>query len=345
MASGWAIPVDRLAAGAPPEIRWAQPRPLNRVDPYWLRAPEPAPSVRPFVLRAEEGRLLGPDAWLVVRNDTFVYDCSFWGHRDFRAARRWHAIFRRKRALPARRLEGRVLSLASDFAAFGFGHWLHDSLPRLLLLERVGLDPAAFDRIVLPGPDTASTRLLLERLGWPAHKLVTAPSTDDLTCAELTAVSFPGSPGAVSSLARDLAIRLVPPGRRRRRLYLSRAGFRRNLENEPELAAVFDELGFERCDPASDPAIVRKCAEAAIIVGIEGSQCLNALFAPEGAALVGIVPDGFAPLPYLQSLAGAAGLELYLLGARRAGAGESCRITASELRSGLARVIERTLER
>lgn len=339
MCSGWNLPTGVRPAGPPATVGFAPSDFLNDLDPYWRAPHEILTPGRPFVVEASPARLLAPGGWVVVNPDTFVYDTSFWGHRDFATARRWHSIFLRKKVTAPGRLAGRVLSLASDFAPYSFGHWLIDSLPRWLLAERAGLKPADFDTIYLPTPATPSTRQLVTALGLPPEKLITAPAATDLCLDHLTATSFPGSPGSACSLAREMAVRLHPPRRPLRRLYLARDGHRRNFVNHEALRHVFAELGFEACNPATDPDTIAKCAEARVIVGIEGSQCFNALFAPSGGALVVIAPDGFHPLPYMQSIAACSGLALYLLGARSVAPDSSCVLAPAELRRGLLHVL------
>ena len=55
--------------------------------------------------------------------------------------------------------------------------------------------------------------------------------------------------------------------------------------------AVLDRRGFETVFPGNDPDTVRKCSEAAIIVGIDGSDMVNQIFAPPGGAVVLLVDD------------------------------------------------------
>ncbi len=339
IASAWDVPGLARAIGPAPEVRFADPQFLNSVDPYWRSPYQVLASVRPFVIERQHARLLAPGAWVTVDPDTLLHDTAFWGHRTLREAQKWHQVFLRKKPRPSRRLTGRVLSLASDFAPNSYGHWLIDSLPRWLFVERAGLAAGDFDSIYLPGPDTPSTRRLLTALGLPPEKIVRTPPVDDLEVEQLTATSFPGASGSASSLARAMAVRLQPPRAPRRRLYLARDGHRRNFTDTRALQAVLTAFGFETCFPATDPDTIAKCAEASIIFGIEGSQCFNALFAPVGGALVVVAPDGFHPLPYMQTIAGAASLSLFVIGARSLSADGSCELPPAELRQCLEKIV------
>jgi hypothetical protein len=77
-----------------------------------------------------------------------------------------------------------------------------------------------------------------------------------------------------------------------------RSGERRVLENEPEIEAALERLGFEVVDPAgqSAEAIARSTLGAKIVVSVEGSQLSHAVYsmADEGAFLVLQPPDRFA---------------------------------------------------
>ena len=339
MASAAELDLPLRLAGNIPTVNFAEPNLLNAPDPYWSTAPKLSSPQQPFVFTTEWGRLLHPGSWVVVSPDTFVTDTAFWGHADLATARRWHAIFRRKRVFPGKQLAGHVLSLASDFAPWSFGHWLIDSLPRWKLALRAGLDLDTFNHIYLPSPDTPSTRLLISRLNVQSNRLLTTPPATDLHTELLTATSFPSSPGAACSLARECATELNPPGKHFRRLFLSRIGHRRNFADPEGVWKVLQRNGFEFCDPATDPEALAKCAEASVVFGIEGSQMFNALFAPSGGKMIVVGPDGFHPLPYMQSIAGAADLSLAIIGARTVGPGFNCEIPPTKLDTCLKEIL------
>lgn len=314
-----------------PAITFAPPTLLNQPDPYWLNPHSVLPPNRPFIFETENARLLYPGCWVVVNPDTFITDTSFWGHKSLDEARKWHSIFKRKRALRTKRLSGRTLSLASDFAPWSYGHWLIDSLPRWLIARSFGLSGLDYDYIYLPSPDTPTTRHLIAELGLDSRKIISAPPTCDLEIEDLTAVSFPGTPGAACSLARRQALELSPHSRPRRRLFLSRNGFRRNFSDPDGVLRVLQKRGFELCNPAVDPQVLGKCGEAEILLGIEGSQMFNALFAPPGGKMIVVAPDGFHPLPYMQTIAGASCLNLFIIGARTEGSDFRCKLSGDTL--------------
>jgi len=280
-----------------------------------------APAAQVFNVR--NAALLGPEGWVVAPPDTFLLEAGAEVH-DARRRLAEYQVFRSRqgRAKPRRRLPGRTLSLASDYAIGGFGHFLHDALSRLLLVDRAGLSLDAFDWIYLPRPDTAVARALVAHLGVRPERLLNYDPSHDLDCAELTATRFPGIPGYFSPpYVEHLQARFAPePTRTDRRVYLSRRGFRRTFANAAAIDAVLARHGFEEVLPHEDPATLQKCAEAACIVSLEGANFFNAFVCSSGTRVLLIFPDRLPHhLPYALSLAGACGFQTYALGAASVG--------------------------
>lgn len=268
-----------------------------------------------YVFTLPRARLLGPDGWIVGEGDSFLPEASFWRERDHPHPFSTHFILLRKRARPLRRLPGRTLSLASDFAAGGFGHFLHDSLPRLHLVEKAGHDLRDFDWVYLPRIDTPATRQLVARLDLPPERVLAQDPRHDLFADELVATSYPGTPGYIPSYAPALLReRFLPTdapasaASAGRRIFLSREGFRRDLAARAQVEQLLRARGFEIVRPQVDDAIAA-CAEAACVVAQEGSNFMNALFCPSGARLLLLCPPT-VDLPYALSLAAAGGHHL-----------------------------------
>jgi hypothetical protein len=307
------------AASAVPVPRVVQ---LDEADPSYvggLRATLPPA----YVFSLPEACLLGSAGWVVGRRDTLLVEASFWREPDFPHPFSTHFILTRKRTRPLRRLRGRCLSLASDFAVGGFGHFIHDSLPRLHLAEKAGYRLSEFDWVYLPRVHSASVETLVSRLGLPPGRLLNHDSACDLECEELVATTFPGSPGNIPAYTPEfLRSRFTPAARPRgRRLYLSRAGGRRYLANAAGVEAMLAARGFETILPDSANT-ADACAEAGVIVAQEGANFMNALFAPPGARLLLLLPRPSPNLPYAFTLARAAGHELWVLTTPMAGSSE-----------------------
>lgn len=276
-----------------------------------------------YVFTLRDARLLGNAGWIVASDDTFLPEASFWREPDHPHPISTHFIFQRKRAKPLRRLPGRVLSLASDFAIGGFGHFIHDALPRLHLVEKAGHRLGDFDWVYLPRLDSPASRALTARLGVPPSKLLDHHPMFDLQAEELVGTSYPGTPGFIPDYTPAfLRERFAPPVRRTdRRIFLSREGFRRDLLQRPRAEQLLRERGFEIIRPHLEDA-VSACAEAAVVVAQEGANFMNALFCPPGARLLLLLP-AFIDLPYAFTLASSGAHSLWIQETPPGGSGDS----------------------
>jgi hypothetical protein len=258
-----------------------------------------------FTLR--DARILGPEGWIVAPGDFFLTDAGFEANDSRKKIGEFHILrTRRGFAPPQRHLPGRCLSLASDYAVGGFGHFIHDSLARLLLIERRGLKLSEFDWVYLPRLETPNTRELVSKLGIAPTRLLNYEAGVDLCCDELTATSFPGSPGNIAPVyANFLHDRFASaPSGRGRRIYLSRHGHRRNFSNRGEVEGVLRRSGFEEVRSHDDAGTLQKCAEADSIFCAEGANFFNAAFCRTGTCALLVFPDRLPHgLPYALTLA------------------------------------------
>lgn len=286
-------------------------RPLGHMPPpgqpgsSWL-----CPTLPPvFVGELPGGRLLWPEGSIVTADDTLLRDTSFWTLCDGGGLQR-HPSGLRWRAPRQRRLRGSVLALTSDFANGSFGHYVLDALPRLDYLRRAGRSLEEFDTIVLPALRSPTIDQLCDALRLPPGRVLRLSEHEDLVCDHLTFVTFPGAPGnypvETPRFYRGLLSLPDVPGRRR--IYLSRQNQkRRRLANPEQVESILSRHGFEFVFPETDPDTIRKCSEAEVIVGIEGSNLVNQLFAPPGGAVVLLIDDEWRDLPYVCTLAAACG--------------------------------------
>jgi hypothetical protein len=257
---------------------------------------------------------MGPNACLVTANDTLLVDHGFWGWLQ-PAAREKNRLYQRKKAQPVRRVFGRVLSLGTDFGIGSFGHLVHDGLARLQLVLAAGFTLRDFDWIYLPRPNSPAVTELETLLDFPAEKILNWDRRD-LMAEPVIATSYPGEAGRISvegaCWLRDLG-QARWGGGRKRRIYLTRRGYSRTLTNEAEIEAILAAHGFETIDPARDTGALAACANAEIILGVDGSNLANLAFAPAKAHILEVLPPGAALLPYNSSLAVSGGRQVAIL--------------------------------
>lgn len=258
------------------------------------------------VLHASHVSIVGPDGLVVTDDGYLLSDLSF-----------WHGFpegLKRRAPMPVKRLQGTLVSLASDHATINYGHFLMDALPRLDLLERAGVSLAAADHIYCAVPNQRAVRLL-DELGIPRERRIYAEAGVAVRADLSILPSYPAGrrnyPPWVAAFLNDrLGVSARTPTRR---LYVPRSAHRR-ISNIEELWPFLEAHGFETFDAGAEEDPRHAFAEAAVVVGGHGAGLADLAFCRPGTAVLELVPDSH-PMPYYATLVGAAGLHYgYLLG-------------------------------
>jgi len=233
---------------------------------------------------------------------------------------------------------GRVGVLATRYSYAGYWHWLFEGLARIVRLDDLGL-LATLDRLVVCVDDTPPPHVIpesLERVGFPSTKVTTISTPFDWAADELVVpMCGPGFGGLIDETEAGSTVREIMESnaryrnepdiravRRRlgldgppaapgtRRLFVSRRdAAKRRVVNEEALVAALGELGFEVVVPGalSFAEQVMLFSEAEIVVGPHGAGLANALFMPEGSAMLELHHPDF-DRPYYQRLADTLGV-------------------------------------
>jgi Glycosyltransferase 61 len=233
---------------------------------------------------------------------------------------------------------GRVGVLATRHSYGGYWHWLFEGLAQIVRLDDLGL-LATLDRLVVCVDDTPPPRVIhesLERVGFPSTKVTTISTPFDWAADELVVpMRAPGFGGLIDeteapstlreikesnaryrnepdirAVRRRLGLDGPPAARGARRLFVSRRdAAKRRVVNEEVLVAALGDLGFEVVVPGavSFAEQVRVFSEAEIVVGPHGAGLANALFMPEGSAMLELHHPDFNR-PYYQRLAATLGV-------------------------------------
>ena len=260
------------------------------------------------VFRDRNVSILGPDAHLVGREDTFLWDAAWHGGSEALASFRDRSISRRKRALPRRRLAGLTAALGSDWAMGSFGHFVHDALPRWRLLQKAGYTAADFAHFVIYHPNSVASRWFLVAAGIPIDRIVSHDPRSDLICDELVGTTLLSYPPAHSThtMAWLRKVAGSDAANGHKLVYLSRAGYRRHPANANELESEFARFGFLTKRGDDGMAANQACLDARIIVGVEGTNLASACFAPPGARIVLLLPgpNMFPVYPFMFAACG-----------------------------------------
>jgi capsular polysaccharide biosynthesis protein len=171
-----------------------------------------------------------------------------------------------------------------------YAHWLFDSIPRL----SAHVCPKTNPKLLLGKNPPAFQIQCLAMLGWQKENLIT-PDIELVRCRRLTVhmaseVSGVPHPECIRNIRKRLleVASQKNSGVGKRRIYISRQKTRRRIVNHSEIEPFLREFGFEEifCEEISFEDQVRMFSEAEAIFGPHGAGTINAMFAPEGAALI-----------------------------------------------------------
>jgi hypothetical protein len=308
--------------------KWlSSPEYARRFSCQWYKVYEKMPNHRPALvyhgsLRVDvAGRLDSefPETGVLELNNALLYGCHGWIFSREGYLLSDHSWYGRHvnemRKVPnflpkGKRLSGVCLSLASDFAVGGYGHFVTDCIPRLELFYRAGFKLTDVDYVFCPKPTPGNAQNLFKQLDIPASKLIWADNNKALQVDTLLAPTFPGTrrnyPKWVTKFLQQQFLPLPPS--QSRRLYISRDGYRRNPTNAEAVNRILLRYGFEIYQPEQHPDSHRDFAEATMIVGASGSGLTGLVFCQPGTKVLELIPTDHV-YPYYYTISDAAGLD------------------------------------
>lgn len=216
-------------------------------------------------------------------------------------------------------LQGTYVSLLS-YDARNYAHWLQDCLPRLALLP-----PSAPVRVLVPPDSPPFVHESLALLGVAAEDVVEAPPAVIVERLVLAHASGRTNRAVAAHLLalrkRILAAAGTASATPTRRLFAARAGPRRRIANERELAEVLRDAGFEivHCHELPFAEQVRLFAEAEAIAGAHGAALHNHLWAAPGIAIAELFGPAYLYLTVFRTASIARQRHHHLVGAPAGG--------------------------
>ena len=244
-----------------------------------------------------EGRVLGPEGWIVDARDALITDLSADYLRE-RYIQSRHPLMNRLRLPPAQSIQGSVAVLATLSARDYYGHWMMDLLPRATMLKRGGIRFEDLAGVYLPKPRHQYQLDMLTRLGVDPDQIIDADVVPHLRAGELIVPSCYANVFIASGWCCETLRALVPrppagPGTAGRLIYVSRSDTtHRRLVNEAELLRdVLEPSGFvpvwpERLTLAQQAAVF---ASADVVVSPLGSSVANLIQCRPGTQIVEIM--------------------------------------------------------
>ena len=218
-----------------------------------------------------------------------AYGCARW--KDDPASR---AMF----LPPPTLLRGRWTSLVSNWIPLDgvpiYGHWLHDALPRLAILQDLPPDTG----VIVPAQ--------LKPIHWETLELLgirrrCRPTTEIHLQVEEYHFSSPTSmidcynPYAVKWMRQAFLPRADPSFSGPKKFFFARSGKRRAIENMDEVTSLFAARGWTvvKDMDLNFAQTIRLFSEATDVCGFLGSNMSNVLFCRPGCRVIHWVPDIF----------------------------------------------------
>ncbi|MHB9879194.1 glycosyltransferase family 61 protein [Pacificimonas sp. ICDLI1SI03] len=227
----------------------------------------------------------------------------------------WHGEFIR-RAGPPRRIE--KATWFAERVYHNYSHWLTAHLPKLILMQELGLT----DDLLMPADLPKTMRDSLDIIGIDFDSLPKFDMNSPLLVGELTLLE---TDRFRPDLLRKVPVAFGVPSRPviGRRIFISRErAERRRLLNEDELWKLLEPAGFEKVfmeelDFRQQLALMK---DASVICAPHGAGMTNMLFCPPGAVIIEMADPGF-PNPNFYALAAALGHDYYIVASTSVGSG------------------------
>jgi hypothetical protein len=253
------------------------------------------------------GTILAPHGWVFTADGHFLGENSWYGRHAGDAALP-------RSFPPVKRLRGTCLSIASDFAAANYGHFVLDCLGRYAVFLKSGLSIDQVDHIYCPKPVSPSARRIMQAVGVPEAKCVWSDEAPFVQADTVLATSFPGSrrnyPAWLNTFLRSA---IAVPAAASARVYVPRDGVRR-ISNDTEVRAVLQDFGFVTFDFRTVADEAGYFGAAAMVVGPHGAGLTNLAFCQPGTKVLELIPSDHVH-PYYYTLSESGGLDYsYMVG-------------------------------
>ena len=182
-----------------------------------------------------------------------------------------------------------------------FGHWIHETLPKIFILKDLGYIDK-IDAIILgDGCNSKFHKDSLEIFGLDKKKIIYISDQTEILCENLYLSSFPSEnthyPDIwVCNKYRELASELIKNydiSKFPKKIYLTRKNVKtRRILNEDKLMDILSELGYQIICPEEYSLQEQFCMfyNADKIISILGSGLTNLVCSRENISVLGIVP-------------------------------------------------------
>lgn len=302
------IPIADEAYREPPPPKTIGENPLAQLN---LALPLPL-----FVAQLKDVRVYGDAGDVITADNVLLPDISFRTPIRMWHERWEHPVLERVPLPLPRRIEGRYVLLSSRYAGKNYFHWMFNVLPRLMLLERAGIQRSQPDGYITNRLELAVAPETLARLEIAPECVVELDENEAFECDALWVTSSLFSSGhRRREVQMWLREHFLPHDvqTRKRRLFVSRAdAILRRTTNEDEVIQVLKPLGFEKIvmGDRSVTEQARLFAEAEIVIAAHSGALANLIFCEPGTRVLDLMPKNRLRAYYWE-LSASAGLDYY----------------------------------
>lgn len=235
---------------------------------------------------SEQGTVITPDNKIIVELSP-----------EFRDSPQEFNIFQQSNLKRPKFLKGQTILLAAP-AGQVYGHWMMDVLPRLAVLERLGISWQEADHYFVNSYQRHFQSRSLELLDIPKHKWVSGEKIGHVQCKKLIAPSLPGLSGNMPDWAVTwLRNRFLPhaknPQLGSKIFVVRKSPSGRNLLNQNHIIQELQKYGFVEVEleRLSFEEQIGAFYYADTVIGANGSGMFNMIFCQPETIVVELFGD------------------------------------------------------
>lgn len=288
------------------EIRRTPPQTIDQNIHWKFRSQYQQKSPETFLVEIEEGRFCVDRkgkfySAVITADDKVIGDLS----SGFTSPS--HPIFSELKLPKFQEINDSIVIL-SDTSDSNYFHWLLDALPRLHLLEVVGISLADIPYIGIVSRNNSFRQETLAMLRINPNKIIELKKYPHIKAKKLIVPSFPGQTGNPPAWScRFLRSQLLPYAAPKcstqnlRRIYISRNDARyRRVTNEPEIVEILQGLGFElvKLQFLSVTEQISLFLNAEVVISPHGAGLANVVFCRPGTKVIELFAPSYVNVCY-----------------------------------------------
>lgn len=249
------------------------------------------------------GRVWGPGTAVITPDNLLIGELSkALCYEDYVERPQDHPIFAKTRLEAPYNVNGKLAVLSAPGGA-GYYHWMVDSLPRLLMLERAGFDVMQFEYYLVNAFVAQFHHDTFALLKIPRNRVIESHWQPHVVAEEVVFPSLPGAFGNVPRWVCDFLratflgeVTTPTTGSSGTHLYLTREkATHRKVTNEEELrSTVLREFDFEviAIESLAVKEQARIMSEASVVCGPHGAGLTNIVFCRPGTRVIEFLNPG-----------------------------------------------------